>query len=181
MVKLKNVKQFTLARNRRLLSSSTGYYLLSKKKVKIRMYDGRARNQNLRILIVEGNSVAGSNLWLLVSELGYHAQWVMDGESAIRAAAAFEPHLILVNVVLPGITGYDAASRIRSEAPSNLLKVVGIVGQYHAKGGENSLASSIDSHVAEPLDKRALRSLIKSAICPPKARARSLREVQQAA
>jgi CheY-like chemotaxis protein len=79
----------------------------------------------LRILIVEDNRDSVDSLKVLLEVLGYEVHVAYDGEAAVRDAAALQPNVILMDIGLPGISGYDAARQIRAQSPD--VRIVALV------------------------------------------------------
>jgi len=107
-----------------------------------------------RILIVDDEPNIVLALELLMRREGYEIRSVNDGEKAVEAAATFRPDLILLDVMLPRMDGYEVCQRIREDA---LLKDISIL-MLTAKGRdvekEKGLALGADHYVTKPFSTR---------------------------
>ena len=118
-----------------------------------------------RILIVEDNQDSAMSLKMLLEVLGHVVDVVHDGEGAIDAAAAQRPDVILMDIGLPGLSGYDAARRIRKECRNTPMLIVALTGWGQEQDRKRSVDAGIDHHLVKPLDLDKLRQILASA--PP--------------
>jgi CheY-like chemotaxis protein len=116
----------------------------------------------LRILIAEDNRDSADSLKTLLQALGYDTQVAYDGESAVHAAAALRPEVIIMDIGLPGINGYDAARRIRAQNPGMQVLIVALTGWGQEADRQRSAAAGIDHHLVKPLDLAGLQRILES-------------------
>ena len=116
----------------------------------------------LRILIAEDNPDSACSLKVLLQGLGYEAQVVNDGESAVRAAAVFRPQVILMDIGMPGLNGYDAARQIREQSPDMQVRIVALTGLNQQIDRLRSAEAGIDHHMVKPLDLEVLQPILDS-------------------
>jgi CheY-like chemotaxis protein len=119
----------------------------------------------LRILIVEDNQDSALSLKMLLEVLGHIVDVVHDGEEAIVAAAAQRPDVILMDIGLPGLSGYDAARRIRTDCKGSPILIIALTGWGQDQDRRRSADAGIDHHLVKPLDLDKLRRILASA--PP--------------
>ena len=107
-----------------------------------------------RILIVDDEPNIVLALELLMKKEGYEVHTVADGERAVQAAKDFRPDVILLDIMMPKMDGYEVCQSIRSDA---LLKDVSII-MLTAKGREvereKGLALGADHYITKPLSTR---------------------------
>lgn len=115
---------------------------------------------NLRILIVEDNRDTASSLKVLLDGLGYDARVVNDGESAVAAALALRPQVILMDIGMPGLSGYDAARMIRARCPDMRVRIVAVTGLGQQIDRLRSAEAGIDHHLVKPLDLAVLQPIL---------------------
>jgi PAS domain S-box-containing protein len=126
-----------------------------------------------RVLIVDDNVPAADSLGKLMSEvLGQQVRVVYDGRSALEMAISFRPEIILLDLEMSVMDGYEVAMRLRdsAECPKSLL--VAVTGWGHEEDRRRALATGFDRHLVKPVTARDLKSLL--ADFEPKLEGRSL-------
>jgi CheY-like chemotaxis protein len=113
-----------------------------------------------RILIVDDNRDAAISLGMLLELSGYEIETAYDGSAAIDAAARFQPQVILLDIGLPGLDGYEVARRMRSEPWGKQATLVAVTGWGQAEDRERSKAAGFDAHLVKPVDHDALVKLL---------------------
>jgi len=98
---------------------------------------------------------------MVLDSLGYEVQLARDGESAIAAEAGFRPHVVLMDIGLPGMNGYDAARKIRAASLGRKIVMVALTGWNQTQDLERSYAAGIDHHLAKPVDFQALKQILR--------------------
>jgi CheY-like chemotaxis protein len=116
----------------------------------------------LRILIAEDNPDAAESLRLLLEGMGYEALVINDGESAVPAASALKPHVIIMDIGLPGIDGYDAARRIRARNPDLRVRIVALTGRDRLIDRQRSAEAGFDHHLVKPANPEVLQQILDS-------------------
>jgi len=116
----------------------------------------------VRILITEDNRDSADSLKALLDALGYEAHISYDGESAVRSAAELRPDVIIMDIGLPGITGYEAARQIRALKPALAVLIVALTGWGQQSDRAKSADAGIDHHLVKPLDLAALKQILDS-------------------
>ena len=119
-----------------------------------------------RILVVDDNVDAGDSLEMLLSMQGHTVAVARDGASALEKARLFRPDVVLLDIGLPDMTGYDVARALRDEhdAASGPLVLIAITGWGTAEDRLRSQAAGIDHHLVKPIDPGALLALIGAAL-----------------
>ena len=125
-----------------------------------------ADSVNLRILIVEDNRDFASSLKMLLEGFGYDAHVVNDGESAVTAAVALRPQVILMDINMPGLSGYEAARMIRAQSPDMRVRIVAVTGLGQQIDRLRSAEAGIDHHLVKPLDLAVLQPILDLAWKP---------------
>ncbi|MBC7803072.1 MAG: response regulator [Candidatus Parcubacteria bacterium] len=114
----------------------------------------------LRILIAEDNKDAANSLKVLLESLGYTAHVVNDGKAAVRAAAVLQPQVILMDIGLPEMSGYDAARQIRAQNPDLRVRIVAVTGLGQQIDRLHSAEAGIDHHMVKPPDLEVLLQIL---------------------
>jgi signal transduction histidine kinase len=112
-----------------------------------------------RVLIVEDNADAASVLEIMLKEWGQETRTAQDGIEALEAAAAFQPHFILLDIGLPKLHGYEVARRLRQQPWARDTVVIAVTGWGLEKDRQSEVAG-IDHRLLKPVDPGALRDLL---------------------
>jgi CheY-like chemotaxis protein len=109
----------------------------------------------LRVLIVDDNRDAADSLAMLLQFEGRQTLCVYSGEEALQVVAAFNPQLVLLDIGLPGIDGYEVARRLKAAAPEQ--HVIALSGYGQLEDRQHSAAAGFDGHLVKPVDLAALK------------------------
>lgn len=114
-----------------------------------------------RILIVDDEPNIVLSLEFLMEQAGFEVAVAEDGEAALAQLAAFRPGLVLLDIMLPKLNGYEVCQRIRANPDWSGIKVV----MLSAKGRElevsKGLALGADAYVTKPFSTRELIALVQ--------------------
>jgi CheY-like chemotaxis protein/nitrogen-specific signal transduction histidine kinase len=120
-----------------------------------------ASPRSLAVLCVEDNPYGRIVLNTILTELGHRADFVGTGEAAIDAVANGRYDAVLVDVMLPGIDGFEATRRIRALPPrAGRLRIVGVSGRANAADEATGRAAGMDAYLAKPLSPGALAAVL---------------------
>lgn len=124
----------------------------------------RLHGPRRRILVVDDNHDAAETLALLLEAWGHEVLTAEDGPQAIEAVARDHPETVLLDLGLPGMSGYEVASQLRASGEHD-LQIVAVSGYGQPEDVERSRAAGCDAHLSKPVDPRALEHLL--ATVPP--------------
>lgn len=116
-----------------------------------------------RVLVVDDSVDSGDSLAAVIGLLGHNARVVYDGAAAVTAATEFRPHLVLMDLTLPVLSGYEAAARIREQQGDRDVMLVALTGWGRAEDEELTATAGFQRHVVKPLDFDLLRELLAEA------------------
>jgi signal transduction histidine kinase/ActR/RegA family two-component response regulator len=116
----------------------------------------------LSVLIVDDNRDAADSIAALLRSLGHQAHVVYDGDAAIQCALACDADLILLDIGLPGMDGYEVARRLRPKAKAG-ARIVALTGYGGEEGKRRSREAGFDAHVVKPVTSETLEQLIVAA------------------
>jgi DNA-binding response OmpR family regulator len=115
-----------------------------------------------KVLIADDEPNIVVSLEFLMKQRGYAVKVVGDGDAALAAVAEFEPDLILLDVMMPRMSGYDVCQRIRENPAWHAVKIV----MLSAKGREievnKGLAVGADAYVTKPFATRDLVETVRA-------------------
>jgi two-component system, sensor histidine kinase len=117
-----------------------------------------------RVLVVEDNLDAALTLADLLGIWGYEVSTVHDGLSAVETAPRFRPDVVLLDIGLPGIDGYEVARRLRRRPELAGLLIVAVTGYGQESDRQRSREAGFDHHLVKPVDLETLRRLLKGAV-----------------
>ena len=117
----------------------------------------------LRILVADDNRDAADTLSTLLEVMGHAVRSVHDGESAVAAAADFDPQLVLLDIGMPKLNGYEACRAIRVQPGGGGRTVVAVTGWGQPEDVRCAKDAGFDHHLVKPIDMAALSQLISSA------------------
>lgn len=104
------------------------------------------------MLLVEDNELNRDMLSRRLSRSGYHVLLAVDGEEAIRAAQTDSPDLILMDMSLPLLSGWEATRRIKSHPETGKIPVIALTAHAMAKDREEALACGCDDYDTKPVE-----------------------------
>jgi CheY-like chemotaxis protein len=111
-----------------------------------------------RALIVDDNKDAADSLAQLVSMFGHDAEVAYDGATALARARANPFDVVLCDLGLPGLTGYDVARALRAERSG--LRLVAISGYAQPEDIAAAKQAGFEQHIAKPIDPQAVQNLL---------------------
>jgi signal transduction histidine kinase/ActR/RegA family two-component response regulator len=116
-----------------------------------------------RVLVVDDNVDSAHGLAKLLTLLGHEVRQAHDGAEAIEAAHAFRPEVVLLDIGLPGMDGYEVARRLRSEEGLAGALLVAVTGYGEAQAQCRSRAAGFDHHLVKPLNLDTILDLMAKA------------------
>ena len=127
----------------------------------------------LRILIADDNEDAASTMAMLLEVMGHTVQHVNDGEAAVQAARDFAPQVVLLDIGMPKINGYEACRQIRALPGGAAMTVVAVTGWGQPEDRRSSQDAGFDRHLVKPVDPDALADLLAALMANGGARAQA--------
>jgi CheY-like chemotaxis protein len=122
--------------------------------------DDVRRSAPQRILIADDNADSAESMGMLLRLMGNDVRIASDGLEAVEQAAIFQPDIVLLDIGMPRLDGYEAARRIRSQSWSRDTLLVAVTGWGPSDDDEEATAAGFDRHFTKPLDPAELRRLI---------------------
>jgi signal transduction histidine kinase/DNA-binding response OmpR family regulator len=116
-----------------------------------------------RVLIAEDNTDTAESLALLLRSMGYELQVAHDGPGAVAAAVEFRPDVAILDIGLPGMSGYEVARRLRAALPSRPLCLVATTGYGREEDRQMAAAAGFDHHLTKPVEFQLLLEVLASA------------------
>ena len=120
-----------------------------------------------RILIVEDQPDVAQSCALLLRLLGQEVEVAPDGPTALAAIERLRPNLILLDLGLPGMDGYEVARRLRATEPGRTAWLAAVTGYGQPQDVERTRATGFDEHLLKPLGQNELVALLARCPAPP--------------
>ncbi len=115
----------------------------------------------LRVLVAEDNPVNQQVLKSMVVKLGHHADVASDGAEAFRAVCALPYDLVLMDLQMPELDGYETTRAIRElPPPRSRVPIVAVTANAFSADRDRCLAEGMDDHIAKPVHLAVLRAAI---------------------
>jgi CheY-like chemotaxis protein len=116
-----------------------------------------------RILVVDDNHDSAAALAILLEMMGNETRTAHDGLSAYETALAFRPELMLLDIGLPRMNGYDVCRRIRKEPWGEAITIVALTGWGQKEDVRKSIEAGFNGHLVKPVELEALADVLADA------------------
>lgn len=115
----------------------------------------------IRVLVVDDDDDSAESLARLVQVLGHVGLTADDGPSAIESVRGFRPRIVLLDIGLPGMSGYEVARQIRELPEGQDVILVAVTGWDDAEARQRALEAGFQHHVVKPVDVQKLRKILR--------------------
>jgi len=115
-----------------------------------------------RVLVVDDNTDAADSLAMLLQVRGDDVRVAYDGEQALFAEQEFKPDVLLLDIGMPKLSGYDVARRVRDARGAEVF-IVAITGWGQEEDRQRAREAGFDHHFTKPVDYAVLLELIDKA------------------
>jgi len=122
--------------------------------------DSQGRNGFPRVLVVDECPDTTQSLTRLLRLWGFGARAASDGPAALELAGSYRPAIVLMDLGLPGMDGFEVARRIRARPAPDRPALVCLSGWCDEEVQRRCLAAGFDLHVSKPADPELLRRLL---------------------
>ena len=119
-------------------------------------------SSSLRVLVVDDNEDSAAGLGMLLEMTGNEVCTAHDGIAALGAAERFRPHVVLLDIGLPKMDGYDVARTIRRQPWGERTVLIAVTGWGEASDRLRSREAGFDHHLVKPVDIGGLMKLLSS-------------------
>jgi CheY-like chemotaxis protein len=122
----------------------------------------RGSGGGLRILVADDNVDSAESLALLLHMHGHEVRTAHSGRQALAAAADFRPRVLLLDIGMPDLNGYEVARRLREQSLSTQPILIAVSGWGQEEDKRRTAAAGFAHHLTKPLDPEHLESLLGS-------------------
>jgi PAS domain S-box-containing protein len=116
----------------------------------------------LRVLIVDDNRDSAESLGMLMQLAGHRVRIALDGPTALESARTFQPRIMLLDIEMPDMNGYEVARRIREQPSTQEVLLVAMTGYASDADRRRCREAGFDHHLVKPIDYDALQRLLAS-------------------
>ena len=114
----------------------------------------------LRILVADDNQDSAESLAMLLTMMGHDVRTELDGAQAVETARAFQPQVVLLDLGMPRLNGYEAARRIRALPGGDEVVLIAQTGWSQPEDRRRSQEAGFDHHVVKPIPSGSLEKLL---------------------
>jgi CheY-like chemotaxis protein len=116
--------------------------------------------RGLRVLVVDDVEDACEGLALLMKIEGFQVEAALDGASAVQCASQFVPHIVLLDLAMPRMSGYEVARQLRAHPATRDVLIIALTGLSEFDDIARSREAGFNHHQVKPIDADALLALI---------------------
>lgn len=124
----------------------------------------QASQASLRILVVDDNADSADSLGMLLRLLGHDVRMVYDGPAALSEAERFDPDIVLLDIGIPEMDGYQIARRLRAARAHRRPLLVAVTGYGQEEDRQRALDAGFDHHLTKPVEMSSLEQLLRSTV-----------------
>ncbi len=115
-----------------------------------------------RILVADDNEDSAVTLSMMLEVIGNDVRVARDGQEAVEMAAEYQPDVILLDIGMPRMNGYDACRAIRAQAWASGAYLVALTGWGQEEDKNRALEAGFDRHLVKPVEPKLLETLVSS-------------------
>jgi CheY-like chemotaxis protein len=131
-----------------------------------REHASQPSSHGLRVLLVDDDHEVVQSLVKLARSLGHEVRVAFGGDAALPVAEQFRPQIVLMDVGLPGLSGYDAARTIRSRPWAEGVILVAMTAQAREADRRRAIEAGFDRHITKPVDADVIEALLNASVAP---------------
>jgi signal transduction histidine kinase/ActR/RegA family two-component response regulator len=118
------------------------------------------RNGQKRVLVVDDNEDAAEMLAIVLSQSGYQTKTAYLGRSAVTAVDEWAPQIVILDIGLPDINGYDVARELRNDESRSALQLIALTGWGTSDDKQKAMDAGFDVHLTKPVDAGELQRVL---------------------
>ncbi len=118
------------------------------------------RKRPLRILVVDDNADAADGMAMILEMEGDRVRVAYDGQGALKVAADFRPEIVLLDLGMPGLDGYEVARRLQQDPATRDAVLIAMTGWGQAQDRNRSAQAGFHHHVVKPVEPANVEALL---------------------
>jgi CheY-like chemotaxis protein len=124
------------------------------------MMPARPASEPLHVLVVEDSQDAANSLRMVLEMLGHKVTVVYTGPDGVAAASRCRPDVVLCDIGLPGMNGYEVAGELRKNPATARCQLIALTGYGREEDRRRSRQAGFDHHLTKPVDPHDLQPLL---------------------
>jgi two-component system, sensor histidine kinase len=117
--------------------------------------------KRLRVLVIDDNADAAETLAMLLEAHGHETQQAHDAQAGLEVASEFHPQAVFCDIEMPGMNGYDVATRLRNDPRIAPALLVAVTGRGAREDRQRSMRAGFDVHLTKPVGYEAVRQALR--------------------
>jgi CheY-like chemotaxis protein len=109
-------------------------------------------NGRIRILVVDDEAMARRSLCQLLQMSGYFCAVAADGAQALELVQAFQPHAIILDLMMPVMDGYETARRLKDDAKTRAIPILALTASSTPEDRRQALRAGVDDFLTKPIN-----------------------------
>lgn len=118
----------------------------------------------MRVLVVDDNVDTARISALLLKQVGHEVRTAHDGLTALEAAFDYRPDVVLLDIGLPGLDGFEVAKRLRQQSVFENIVLVAMTGYGQEEDRRRSQEAGFDHHLVKPVDFKKVQEILAAVL-----------------
>jgi len=127
--------------------------------------------QTSRVLVVDDNMDAADMLVMMLQLFGHEVRAAYTGQTALETAVEYQPDVVLLDIGLPDMNGYEVARHLRQQPQTKDVKLIAMTGYGQDSDRQRSQEAGCEHHLVKPVDPQKLQDLLARRVKQPRSRA----------
>lgn len=123
--------------------------------------------RRLRVLVIEDNTDAADSAHMVLTLLGYESAVAYTGPGGLEKARSWQPQVIVCDIGLPGLDGYQLATTFRQEPATAKSLLIAVTGYADVDSSKRAFAAGFHHYLAKPVDWPELQRILEGAANRP--------------
>jgi PAS domain S-box-containing protein len=119
-----------------------------------------AQDASRRILVIDDNVDAAESIAMILRLIGHKVLCIFDGQSAVKTVEQYQPEVVVIDIGLPGMTGYEVAKNLRDHPVARALTLVAVTGYGQHEDRTLAIDAGFDEHMTKPVDPDILAQFV---------------------
>jgi len=122
--------------------------------------DDASNDPLLRVLIVDNHRASADTLFWLTQKWGHYVQRAYDAPTGLALACAFRPDVLLLDMLMPGVDGFEVAAQVRRQARLKHCFIIAVTGRTDAAHRAKCYEAGVDLVLIKPFDPSDMQTLL---------------------